>query len=265
MTSDRPYRRAPGRGVALAELRRNAGTQFDPAVVAPSAACSTAAASGPPDRLHRSPHADQRIGSHHVCRWNALRDVYGYHAAACESQSSEQAPSAHTSARPSRAEGRRSTSSREARTSPPCSATASRSCPTAATSRRRPPATDDPSEIGPVDVVFLGLKANSYATCGDLLNPLLDDDTAVVAAQNGIPWWYFHGLEGPYAGRQIESVDPGGCVTRSSRPSARSAASSTPAPSSRHRASSATSRAPASRSASRTGRSPTAAASSARR
>ena len=78
----------------------------------------------------------------------------------------------------------------------------------------RPPATDDPSEIGPVDVVFLGLKANSYATCGDLLNPLLDDDTAVVAAQNGIPWWYFHGLEGPYAGRQIESVDPGGCVTK---------------------------------------------------
>jgi len=27
-----------------------------------------------------------------------------------------------------------------------------------------PPATDDPSEIGPVDFVFLGLKANSYAT-----------------------------------------------------------------------------------------------------
>jgi len=29
-----------------------------------------------------------------------------------------------------------------------------------------PPATDDPSEIGPVDFVFLGLKANSYANCG---------------------------------------------------------------------------------------------------
>jgi 2-dehydropantoate 2-reductase len=82
----------------------------------------------------------------------------------------------------------------------------------------RPPATDDPSEIGPVDYVFLGLKANSYASCGNLLDPLLHDDTAVIAAQNGIPWWYFHGVDGPYAGRQIETVDPGGCVTKTIPP-----------------------------------------------
>src|SRR6201989_120311 len=75
-------------------------------------------------------------------------------------------------------------------------------------------ATDAPSEIGPVDIVFLGLKANSYATCGPLLDPLLGEDTAVVAAQNGIPWWYFHGVDGPFAGRRIESVDPGGSVSR---------------------------------------------------
>jgi 2-dehydropantoate 2-reductase len=77
-----------------------------------------------------------------------------------------------------------------------------------------PPATDDPREIGPVDFVFLGLKAHSYATCGPLLEPLLHDETAVVAAQNGIPWWYFHRLEGPYEGRRIEAVDPGGAVSR---------------------------------------------------
>jgi 2-dehydropantoate 2-reductase len=76
-----------------------------------------------------------------------------------------------------------------------------------------PPATDDPSEIGPVDIVFLGLKANSYATAGPLLDPLMHEETAVVAAQNGIPWWYFHGLEGPYEGRRIEAVDPGGAVS----------------------------------------------------
>ncbi|MEA2284808.1 MAG: 2-dehydropantoate 2-reductase [Solirubrobacteraceae bacterium] len=77
-----------------------------------------------------------------------------------------------------------------------------------------PPATDDPSEVGPVDYVFLGLKANSYASAGPLLEPLLDEHTAVIAAQNGIPWWYFHGVDGPYAGRRIESVDPGGAVSR---------------------------------------------------
>jgi 2-dehydropantoate 2-reductase len=76
-----------------------------------------------------------------------------------------------------------------------------------------PPATDDPSEIGPVDFVFLGLKANSYATCGNLLNPLLHEDTAVIAAQNGIPWWYFHKLAGPYEGRRVEAVDPDGATS----------------------------------------------------
>jgi 2-dehydropantoate 2-reductase len=77
-----------------------------------------------------------------------------------------------------------------------------------------PPATDNPAEVGPVDYVFLGLKAHCYADCGPLLEPLLHEDTAVIAAQNGIPWWYFHGLEGPYAGRRIEAVDPGGAVSR---------------------------------------------------
>ena len=33
MTSDRPYRLAPGRASAVAELRRHMGTQFDPVVV----------------------------------------------------------------------------------------------------------------------------------------------------------------------------------------------------------------------------------------
>jgi diguanylate cyclase (GGDEF)-like protein/putative nucleotidyltransferase with HDIG domain len=43
MTSDRPYRDAPGREFALAELKRHAGTQFDPAIV--SAFCRALATS----------------------------------------------------------------------------------------------------------------------------------------------------------------------------------------------------------------------------
>jgi 2-dehydropantoate 2-reductase len=76
-----------------------------------------------------------------------------------------------------------------------------------------PNATDDPAEVGPVDYVFLGLKAHSYPTCGPLVEPLLGPDTAVIAAQNGIPWWYFHELKGPYQGRRIEAVDPGGATS----------------------------------------------------
>jgi 2-dehydropantoate 2-reductase len=76
-----------------------------------------------------------------------------------------------------------------------------------------PHVTDDPAQVGPVDYVFLGLKAHSYPDCGPLVGPLLAGSTAIVAGQNGIPWWYFHRLPGPYEGRRIESVDPGGATS----------------------------------------------------
>ncbi|WP_158888733.1 2-dehydropantoate 2-reductase [Amycolatopsis anabasis] len=76
-----------------------------------------------------------------------------------------------------------------------------------------PHATGDPREVGPVDHVFLGLKANQYASAGNLVRPLLHEKTSIVAAQNGIPWWYFHGVPGEFSGRRIESVDPGGAVS----------------------------------------------------
>ncbi|MGH3630524.1 MAG: 2-dehydropantoate 2-reductase, partial [Sciscionella sp.] len=76
-----------------------------------------------------------------------------------------------------------------------------------------PHATDDPRQIGPVDYVFLGLKAHSYPLAGELVQPLLGPSTAFVAGQNGIPWWYFHKLAGPYEGRRIQAVDPEGTTT----------------------------------------------------
>jgi len=33
-----------------------------------------------------------------------------------------------------------------------------------------------------------------------------------VPMQNGIPWWYFQGIPGPYSGRPVQSVDPGGRI-----------------------------------------------------
>lgn len=79
--------------------------------------------------------------------------------------------------------------------------------------RAHPHATDDPADIGPVDYIFLGLKAQSYPSCGPLIEPLLAHNTAIIPGQNGIPWWYFHELPGPFEGRRIETVDPGGATS----------------------------------------------------
>ena len=72
----------------------------------------------------------------------------------------------------------------------------------------RAPATDDPAEAGPQDYVILAVKAHSLSAIAAAMQPLLGPDTAVVTAMNGIPWWYFHGLPGPYEDRRLTSVDP---------------------------------------------------------
>ena len=68
----------------------------------------------------------------------------------------------------------------------------------------------DPAEIGPQDYVFITLKAPSVPGVVEKLLPLLGPETAVVTAVNGIPWWYFYQLEGPWQNYRLESIDPGG-------------------------------------------------------
>src|SRR5690606_15579410 len=72
------------------------------------------------------------------------------------------------------------------------------------------PATSDPKELGPQDYVIVALKAHQAREVAEQMLPLFHNETAVVTAQNGLPWWYFYGFEGQYANRRIESVDPGG-------------------------------------------------------
>jgi 2-dehydropantoate 2-reductase len=73
-----------------------------------------------------------------------------------------------------------------------------------------PRCTDDPGEVGPQDYVIVTLKAHSVPGIVDKLPALLGPETCVVTAVNGIPWWYFYQLEGPFSGHRLESVDPGG-------------------------------------------------------
>jgi len=73
----------------------------------------------------------------------------------------------------------------------------------------RPFCTDDPAQAGPQDYVIVTLKAHSAPSVVNAMQPLLGDDTAVVSAVNGVPWWYFHDLEGEYEGRRVQAVDPG--------------------------------------------------------
>lgn len=73
-------------------------------------------------------------------------------------------------------------------------------------------ASADAAELGVQDYVVLTMKAHSVAPALPAIMPLIGPDTAVVTMQNGVPWWYFHRHGGPYDGRRIEAVDPGGAI-----------------------------------------------------
>jgi len=72
-------------------------------------------------------------------------------------------------------------------------------------------ASDDPAALGPQDVVISTLKATGLGSLATGLPPLLRDDTAIVFAQNGIPWWYDLGLPADHPPPpDLAFLDPGG-------------------------------------------------------
>ena len=81
-----------------------------------------------------------------------------------------------------------------------------------------PAATSELTAIADVDVVVLGVKAYSLPALAPRIGELLRPDAVVVAAQNGIPWWYFQRHGGSLEGRIVEGVDPGGVISRAIRP-----------------------------------------------
>jgi 2-dehydropantoate 2-reductase len=77
----------------------------------------------------------------------------------------------------------------------------------------RPTIASSLEEVGPVDVVFLGVKAHGLPQLAPQLKPALGPETTVVSTQNGIPWWYFQGFGGEWEGMRLERVDPGGVIS----------------------------------------------------
>ena len=72
-------------------------------------------------------------------------------------------------------------------------------------------ASGDPAQLGPQDVVISTLKATGLQGLVSGIAPLLGESTAIVFAQNGIPWWYDIGLPPRHpAPPDLAFLDPGG-------------------------------------------------------
>ena len=80
------------------------------------------------------------------------------------------------------------------------------------TIRTRPDIVSNTAELGPQDYVVITLKAHSIQPALPAIAPLIGPSTTIVAGVNGLPWWYFHALDGPFHDRRIAAVDPDGAL-----------------------------------------------------
>ncbi len=73
-------------------------------------------------------------------------------------------------------------------------------------------ATERTQDVGVCDYVLLGVKAHRLSKIAPNAAALTGDDTVFISTQNGLPWWYFHRVEG--SNTPLESVDPGGVIAQ---------------------------------------------------
>jgi 2-dehydropantoate 2-reductase len=73
-------------------------------------------------------------------------------------------------------------------------------------------AAENAADLGPQDLVVLAVKGPSLGSASRAMLPLLQADTIVLSAMNGVPWWFFDGFGGPYSGLRLDSIDPGGGI-----------------------------------------------------
>ena len=69
-----------------------------------------------------------------------------------------------------------------------------------------------PAELGVQELVIIAVKAPAMAAVAQAIAPLIGADTIVLTAMNGVPWWFFEGFGGSYAGTRLTAVDPGGAL-----------------------------------------------------
>lgn len=80
-------------------------------------------------------------------------------------------------------------------------------------------ASDRASELGAQDAVFVTVKATALASLENAVPSLSHRDTLFVFVQNGIPWWYAHGLSTARPRPpDLSPLDPGGVLARSVAP-----------------------------------------------
>ena len=72
---------------------------------------------------------------------------------------------------------------------------------------------EHPDDVaGQFDIALLAVKAHQICELTDCLKRIVAGETVLLTLQNGLPWWYFQGIESHLAGTSLKSLDPDGSI-----------------------------------------------------
>jgi 2-dehydropantoate 2-reductase len=75
-------------------------------------------------------------------------------------------------------------------------------------------ASANPADFGVQELAVVAVKAPAMADVAKSIAPLIGPNTIVLTAMNGVPWWFFEGFGGRYAGTRLASIDPDGSIAK---------------------------------------------------
>ena len=68
-------------------------------------------------------------------------------------------------------------------------------------------------KIPQIDYLFITVKANTLPAIAKDLKPHITKNTTIITGMNGIPHWYFRGLNSKFKMAKIKAVDPKGVIS----------------------------------------------------
>ena len=72
----------------------------------------------------------------------------------------------------------------------------------------KPKCSDSIEKLGKMDFIFITLKSYSIPGIVNEVAKMFGENTSVITAYNGIPWWYFFNVNGQFNNYRIKCIDP---------------------------------------------------------
>ena len=75
---------------------------------------------------------------------------------------------------------------------------------------------DQPAALGIHDLIIIAVKAPALPQLAPTLKPLIGPHTTIMAAMNGVPWWFMN--RSGHKGAPLQSIDPNGAISKAIPP-----------------------------------------------